>query len=118
MEIDGKRFRVMGPDPSEIPALPQTALALTPTHTRYSEALAARADLASRLHYDAEARMYATDAKAKADKWFSLAAEADYYKLAFSDPNTWSQKYNLVWNKLRTSTFSQSACLGRKPPTT
>ena len=43
---------------------------------------------------------YSATAKAMAVKWISMAQEGDHYKLAFNSPGTWSQKYNLVWDKL------------------
>ncbi len=64
------------------------------------DALAAYADLAKILHHDAEAKQYAATAKTMAEKWIDLAKDGDHYKLAFTTPGSWSQKYNLVWDKV------------------
>ncbi len=47
-----------------------------------------------------EAQEYHQVALDMAHKWVSMAEEGDHYRLAFDRPNTWSQKYNLVWDKL------------------
>ncbi len=73
------------------------------------DALAAYADLAKMLHHTAEAKQYAATAKTMAGKWIALAKDGDHYKLAFTTPGSWSQKYNLVWDKvLDYNLFSKS----------
>jgi len=64
------------------------------------DALAAYADLARLLKQETVARDYDATAHAMAAKWQQLAIEGDHYKLAFNSPATWSQKYNLVWDKV------------------
>jgi hypothetical protein len=64
------------------------------------DALAAYADLAHLLKQEKVFREYSDTARSMAAKWVSMAQEGDHYKLAFNSPSTWSQKYNLVWDKV------------------
>ena len=64
------------------------------------DALAAYADLCRLLHHEAEARSYSMEAHTFAQRWMEMDREGDHYKLAFNSPGAWSQKYNLVWDKL------------------
>jgi hypothetical protein len=62
--------------------------------------LAAYGDLCSLRGETDQAIKYLLLAKADAQHWLKVAAEADHYRLAFDKPNTWSQKYNLVWDRI------------------
>ncbi len=64
------------------------------------DALEAYADMARLLHKEAIARDYSKTAHDYAARWMELDREGDHYKLAYNSPDTWSQKYNLVWDKV------------------
>jgi Domain of unknown function (DUF4965)/Domain of unknown function (DUF1793)/Domain of unknown function (DUF5127)/Domain of unknown function (DUF4964) len=64
------------------------------------EGLAAYAAMARGLGKNDIAAEYSSLAKDMAAKWQQMAIDGDHYKLAFNNPGTWSQKYNLVWDRI------------------
>jgi hypothetical protein len=64
------------------------------------EGIEAFADLAHMLKHEDVASNYKAAAQSMAKSWISMAIEGDHYKLAFNSPDTWSQKYNLVWDEI------------------
>jgi len=62
--------------------------------------IASFARLADMLGKNGTAKKYAAEARLLAQEWTTLADDGDYYRFAFDQPNTWSQKYNLVWDKI------------------
>lgn len=62
--------------------------------------IASYARLADMLGKNKIARKYSAEARSLALKWTKLANNGDHYRFAFDQPDTWSQKYNLVWDKI------------------
>lgn len=56
--------------------------------------------MAEKLGKKEIAEKYLTEARAMAAEWVKMADDGDHYRLAFDRPGTWSQKYNIVWDKL------------------
>jgi hypothetical protein len=56
--------------------------------------------LAEKLGKKDVANKYTTKAGEMAKEWIKMADDGDHYRLTFDQPGTWSQKYNLIWNKL------------------
>jgi hypothetical protein len=58
------------------------------------------AHLADLLGEKAVAAKYQAMAKEMVTKWMKMADAGDHYSLVFDKPETWSQKYNIVWDKI------------------
>lgn len=56
--------------------------------------------LAHMLGDDATAQRYGDTARVMAKRWTVYAGAGNHYALTFNDKHTWSQKYNLVWDKV------------------
>ena len=63
-------------------------------------ALGAYSQIAAALGDAAEAEKFRAAAQSAADRWSVDALDGDHYKLAFDRAGSWSQKYNLVWDRL------------------
>jgi hypothetical protein len=62
----------------------------------------------------ATADRYMNRARQMAKKWEADAREGDHYKLAFDRQNTWSQKYNMIWDKLWNTNLFGSEVMQRE----
>jgi len=63
-------------------------------------ALGCYARLAAELGHSETARDYQAEAAGMATRWVATASVGDHTRLTFDRPDTWSQKYNLVWDQL------------------
>ena len=62
--------------------------------------IACYAKMAENLGLVDVADKYKAVAKKLAGQWKEMSADGDHYKLTFDRPDTWSQKYNMVWDEL------------------
>ncbi|MBI9071124.1 MAG: DUF4965 domain-containing protein [Melioribacteraceae bacterium] len=62
--------------------------------------IASYGKLAEMLGKSDIADKYLVKARKMAGKWTEMADDKDHYRLTFDKPGTWSQKYNLVWDKI------------------
>lgn len=63
-------------------------------------ALGAFARLCELRGEQAQAAQYRQVARDFAARWVQEADDGDHFRLAFDRPGTWSQKYNLVWDRI------------------
>ncbi|MDR2472408.1 MAG: DUF4965 domain-containing protein [Tannerella sp.] len=56
--------------------------------------------LAAKIGKKDVAEKYTAQARSMAAEWTKMAADGDHFRLTFDQSGTWSQKYNLVWDKL------------------
>jgi hypothetical protein len=63
-------------------------------------ALGTYASLADQLGHKDVATAYQSTAQQFAREWMKMDDDGDHYRLTFDKPGTWSQKYNLVWDRL------------------
>ena len=62
--------------------------------------VASYAKIAGMLGDKEDSEAYFAKAREMASAWKEMAFDGDHYKLTFDKPGTWSQKYNLVWDRL------------------
>jgi len=62
--------------------------------------IACYAQLAQQLGDAATAARYREISKSMVAKWIQLSMDKDHSSLTFENPGTWSQKYNMIWDKV------------------
>lgn len=70
-------------------------------------AIAGYAEMAKMRGETGTADSYMAKARKMGSEWEKMARDGDHYRLAYDRPDTWSQKYNIIWDKIwRTGIFS------------
>ncbi len=62
--------------------------------------IASYAYMAEQLGMKDVADKYMAKAREMGQEWMTMADDGDHYRLVFDKPDTWSQKYNMVWDDL------------------
>ncbi|MEO1017969.1 MAG: DUF4965 domain-containing protein [Pseudomonadota bacterium] len=63
-------------------------------------AVGAFAELCKRCGLESDAERYRAQAESWVTQWQAMANDGDHYRLTFDSAETWSQKYNLVWDRI------------------
>lgn len=62
--------------------------------------IASYSRLARQLGEERLSERYRKVALEMSDKWIRMSEDGDHYRLTFDKQETWSQKYNLIWDKI------------------
>lgn len=62
--------------------------------------IASYAQMAETIGESETAKKYRAIAQEMVPKWMEMADAGDHYALTFDNKDTWSQKYNLIWDKV------------------
>ncbi len=79
-------------------------------------AIAGYGQMADQMGKKDIAQKYTNKAKEMAIQWEKMANDGDHYRLAFDKTGTWSQKYNMVWDKIFKMNIFPATILAKEIP--